>query len=89
MLISASIGSGHDRIAAELARRRPHELRPTMVELTDGLDGQRERQAALFGSDPADVVADVAARTDLLAGTPSRTRSRARRRRAGRPRVAR
>jgi processive 1,2-diacylglycerol beta-glucosyltransferase len=73
--------------------RRPEELRPTIVELTDGLGGQRERQAAraLFGSDPADVVADVATRADPRAGSrsPSRNRTRDRRRGAGAARVAR
>jgi processive 1,2-diacylglycerol beta-glucosyltransferase len=42
--------------------RRPEELGPTLVELTDGVRGQRQRDAglALFQSDPARVVADVA-----------------------------
>jgi processive 1,2-diacylglycerol beta-glucosyltransferase len=68
--------------------RRPEELRPTMVELTDGLGGQRERQAvrALFRSDPADVVADVAdgaIRAEPPAGRTSASRKWVRERRRG------
>jgi processive 1,2-diacylglycerol beta-glucosyltransferase len=69
--------------------RRPEELRPTMVDLTDGLGGQRERQAAqaLFASDPADVVADVARQAIPRTASPARLRER--RRGAGRARAAR
>jgi UDP-N-acetylglucosamine:LPS N-acetylglucosamine transferase len=71
--------------------RRPDELHPTMLELTDGLGGQRERHAAraLFAADPADLVADVASRAAPRWDSPVRARVRERRRGAGRTRVAR
>ncbi|MFI6763036.1 glycosyltransferase [Micromonospora sp. NPDC050417] len=42
--------------------RRAEDLGPALVELTDGVRGQRQREAglALFRSDPAEVVAEVA-----------------------------
>jgi UDP-N-acetylglucosamine:LPS N-acetylglucosamine transferase len=70
--------------------RRPADLGPTLIELTDGVRGQWQRDAglALFRSDPARVVADVACEVEALPHPLPKPSARSRRR-SGRGRRAR